>query len=102
MDDPVVDSLTAEEQQGAAELMASVDFRKLGGGEAAGDRGPSGQRDEVDQSTLLSTVHVGSTLLPANGRDRLSDLEINPLMVLAEGEGVRAVDVRPVRRSGAT
>ena len=40
--------------------MASVDFRKLGGGDAAGDRGPAAQRDEVDQSTLLSTVHVGS------------------------------------------
>jgi hypothetical protein len=26
----------------------------------------------------------------------LSDLEINPLMVLAKGQGVRAVDVRPV------
>src|SRR5215217_7011338 len=29
-------------------------------------------------------------------RHLLSDLEINPLMVLARGEGVRAVDVRPV------
>jgi acetyltransferase len=28
----------------------------------------------------------------------LSDLEINPLIVLAEGEGVRAADVRPVVR----
>ena len=31
-------------------------------------------------------------------RNHLSDLEINPLIVLAEGAGVRAVDVRPVRR----
>jgi acetyltransferase len=31
-------------------------------------------------------------------RPFLADLEINPLMVLAEGEGVRAVDVRLVRR----
>ena len=29
-------------------------------------------------------------------RHLLSDLEINPLMVLAKGDGVRAVDVRPV------
>jgi acetyltransferase len=29
-------------------------------------------------------------------RHLLSDLEINPLMVLAKGQGVRAVDVRPV------
>ncbi len=63
MDDSLIHSLTADEQQGAAELMASVDFRKLGGGDTAGDRGPSGQRDEVDQSTLLSTVHVGSSTM---------------------------------------
>jgi acetyltransferase len=31
-------------------------------------------------------------------REHLSDIEINPLMVLAEGEGVRAVDIRPVWR----
>ena len=31
-------------------------------------------------------------------RDYLSDLEFNPLIVLADGEGVRAVDVRPIRR----
>jgi acyl-CoA synthetase (NDP forming) len=30
-------------------------------------------------------------------RHLLTDLEINPLIVLAKGEGVRAVDVRPVR-----
>jgi hypothetical protein len=33
-------------------------------------------------------------------RPFLSDLEINPLIVLAEGEGVRAVDVRTIFRSG--
>jgi hypothetical protein len=43
--------------------MASVDFRKLGDGDAVGDRVPAGQRDEVDQGTLLSTVHVGSSTL---------------------------------------
>lgn len=31
-------------------------------------------------------------------RPALADLEVNPLVVLAEGEGVRAVDVRLVRR----
>jgi acetyltransferase len=31
-------------------------------------------------------------------REHLADIEINPLMVLAEGEGVRAVDIRPVWR----
>ena len=34
-------------------------------------------------------------------RPFLSDLEINPLIVLAAGEGVRAVDVRPVLRNDA-
>ncbi len=32
-------------------------------------------------------------------RNHLADLEVNPLIVLAEGKGVRAVDVRPVRRA---
>jgi len=32
-------------------------------------------------------------------REWLSDVEINPLIVLAEGDGVRAVDVRTVRRA---
>jgi len=63
LDEPQIDSLLSEEQQGAADLMASVDFRKLGGGDAVGDRVPAGQRDEVDQGTLLSTVHVGSSTL---------------------------------------
>src|SRR5690606_32223766 len=31
-------------------------------------------------------------------RNHLADLEVNPLIVLAEGEGVRAVDVRPVAK----
>ncbi len=34
-------------------------------------------------------------------RETLSELEINPLIVLGEGEGVRAVDVRAVRRGEA-
>jgi succinyl-CoA synthetase beta subunit len=33
-------------------------------------------------------------------RAAFSDIEINPLIVLAEGEGVRAVDVRTVGREG--
>ena len=41
---------------------------------------------------------TGLSLLFADHRPWLSDLEINPLIVLGEGEGVRAVDVRTVRR----
>jgi acetate---CoA ligase (ADP-forming) len=32
-------------------------------------------------------------------RSSLSDLEINPMIVGAEGQGIRAVDVRPIQRS---
>jgi acetate---CoA ligase (ADP-forming) len=33
-------------------------------------------------------------------RAKFSDIEVNPLIVLADGEGVRAVDVRTVKREG--
>ncbi len=46
----------------------------------------------------LVRAMVGLSELYLDHRNHLSDLEINPLMVLAEGDGVRAVDVRPVRR----
>ncbi|MCC6889035.1 MAG: acetate--CoA ligase family protein [Hyphomicrobiales bacterium] len=41
---------------------------------------------------------VGLSELFMQHRNWLSDLEINPMIVLAEGEGVRAVDVRCLRR----
>ena len=41
---------------------------------------------------------TGLSRLFLDHRPWLSDLEINPLIVLAKGEGVRAVDVRVVRR----
>ncbi len=42
---------------------------------------------------------TGLSRLFADRREQLSDLEINPLIVLAKGDGVRAVDVRLVRRN---
>ena len=39
---------------------------------------------------------VGLSRLFVDHRPWLSDLEINPLIVLAKGEGARAVDVRVV------
>jgi acetyltransferase len=42
---------------------------------------------------------VGLSRIFSDHRSWLSDIEINPLIVLAEGEGVRAVDVRTVKRS---
>jgi acetate---CoA ligase (ADP-forming) len=41
---------------------------------------------------------TGLSRLFADHRPWLTDLEINPLIVLAQGQGVRAVDVRLVRR----
>jgi len=41
---------------------------------------------------------AGLSRLFLDHREWLSDLEVNPLIVLAEGEGVRAVDVRAVPR----
>jgi len=42
---------------------------------------------------------VGLSRLFLDHRPWLSDLEINPLIVLAQNEGARAVDVRMVRRN---
>jgi acyl-CoA synthetase (NDP forming) len=42
---------------------------------------------------------TGLSRLFADHRPWLTDLEINPLIVLAEGQGARAVDVRLVRKS---
>ena len=46
----------------------------------------------------LSRAVAGLARFFADHRPWLSEIEINPLIVLAEGEGVRAVDVRPIRR----
>jgi acetyltransferase len=52
-----------------------------------------------DVDALVRAI-VGLSDVYLDHRHHLSDLEINPLMVLAEGEGVRVVDLRPIRRSG--
>jgi acyl-CoA synthetase (NDP forming) len=44
----------------------------------------------------LTTAMVGLSALFLDHRTHLADLEVNPLIVGAVGEGVRAVDVRPV------
>jgi succinyl-CoA synthetase beta subunit len=41
---------------------------------------------------------AGLSRLFLDYRPWLADLEINPLMVLGEGAGVRAVDVRAVKK----
>lgn len=46
----------------------------------------------------VSRAVAGLSRLFLDHREWLSDLEVNPLIVLAEGEGARAVDVRAVPR----
>jgi len=57
----------------------------------AGFRG----RPEADIDALVAAI-CGLSDFYLDHRHLLSDLEINPLIVLAKGHGVRAVDVRPV------
>jgi acetyltransferase len=71
----------------------------LGELRAAALFGPFRGRPARDVDSLVAAV-VGFSRLYMDHRPFLSDLEINPLIVLAEGEGVRAVDVRTIFRSG--
>lgn len=48
-----------------------------------------------DVDALVRAI-CGLSAIFLDHRDHLADLEVNPLIVLAKGEGVRAVDVRPV------
>jgi succinyl-CoA synthetase beta subunit len=54
-------------------------------------------RPERDVDAVVGAI-TGLSRLFLDHRPWLSDLEVNPLIVLAKGEGVRAVDVRLVRR----
>jgi succinyl-CoA synthetase beta subunit len=50
-----------------------------------------------DVDALVKAM-VGLSDIFAVHRDHLSDMEINPIMVQAQGRGVAAVDVRLVRK----
>jgi succinyl-CoA synthetase beta subunit len=74
----------------AAEMLDGLAGRALLGafrGQRARDRG------------ALVKAMAGLSRFFLDHRAWLSDLEINPLMVLDEGAGVRAVDIRAVRRT---
>ena len=58
-------------------------------------------RDARDVDAVVRAM-VGLSTLFLSHRAWLSDLEINPLIVLAEGQGVRAVDVRLVEHAVAS
>jgi acetate---CoA ligase (ADP-forming) len=50
-----------------------------------------------DAAALVKAM-VGLSDIFAAHRDHLSDLEFNPIMLRAEGQGLAAVDVRMIRR----
>ena len=50
-----------------------------------------------DIDALIAAI-CGLSVIYIDHREHLMDLEVNPLMVGALGEGVRAVDVRPIWR----
>lgn len=54
-------------------------------------------RPACDVAALVRAMCALSDIF-LDHRDQLADLEINPLIVLAEGAGVRAVDVRAIRK----
>jgi acyl-CoA synthetase (NDP forming) len=60
--------------------------------------GPFRGRPARDVAALVAAIE-GFSRLYMDHRQHLGDFEINPLIVLAEGEGVRAVDVRPIFRT---
>jgi acyl-CoA synthetase (NDP forming) len=63
--------------------------------------GPFRGRPARDVDALIRAM-TGLSRLFADHRPWLSDLEFNPVMVLGQNEGVRAVDVRIVRRARET
>jgi hypothetical protein len=60
--------------------------------------GPFRGRPARDVDALVRAM-TGLSRLFADHRPWLSDLECNPVMVLGQNEGVRAVDVRLLRRA---
>jgi succinyl-CoA synthetase beta subunit len=59
--------------------------------------GPFRGRPARDVDALVQTM-IGLSCLFIDQRGWISEIEINPLTVLAAGYGVRAVDVRMVER----
>jgi acyl-CoA synthetase (NDP forming) len=60
--------------------------------------GPFRGKPARDTDAVVRAI-TGLSRLFADHLPWLSDLEINPLIVLAEGQGARAVDVRLVRKA---
>jgi succinyl-CoA synthetase beta subunit len=62
--------------------------------------GPFRGRQPRDIEAIVKAM-VGLSRVFIDHRPKYSDIEINPMIVLAEGRGLRAVDVRPVMRTAA-
>ena len=77
------------DETGAREMLDSLRGRAL--------LGPFRGRPARDADSLVrAMLAAGDVYLGV--RDRFADIEINPLTVLAEGKGVRAVDIRETPR----
>jgi acetate---CoA ligase (ADP-forming) len=76
------------------EQMAEEMLRSLKGAALLGEFRGRPPRDIAAAARAMA----GLSRIFLDHRPFLADLEVNPLMVLAAGEGVRAVDVRAVRR----
>ena len=89
MKDVAIRLLPIDEDDRARHAVARCAARRCSANSAAGRR-----------ATLDAVVRAmtGLSRLFLDHRPWLSDLEINPLIVLAKNEGVRAVDVRVVPR----
>lgn len=59
--------------------------------------GPFRGKPPRDVNAVIRAM-TGLSRIFLNCRDRLTDIEINPLTALPDGQGVRAVDVRVIRR----
>lgn len=73
--------------EGAREMLGELKVSKL----LAGYRG----KPAADVEALVKAI-CGLSDFFLEHRNHLADLEINPLIVCADGKGVRAVDVRPI------
>jgi acetate---CoA ligase (ADP-forming) len=84
--DVAIRLLPVDEREARAMLQELRGYKVLEGVRGQGPR---------DIEALVRAM-VGLSEIFAAHRNHLSDLEINPLMVRAQGSGVAAVDVRPV------
>jgi len=82
---------------GIAERSFNATWLTGGGRRVSLSAGGSGGQGPRGIDALVKAM-VGLSDIFAAHRDHLSDMEINPIMVRAQGDGVAAVDVRLLRK----